>query len=279
MYWYVHNLQGDIVAIVDTTGPKVIEYKYDAWGNPVDAGTIPAAYQELARLNPFRYRGYVWDDETKLYYLRSRYYSPEWGRFICADNIIVSSEAVIGSNVFCYCINNPINQQDQNGLSPSFSAVMKGVAITALVIAELAIAVAVAPVIVVGGASIAAGSALTVAGVAVGTAIVATGAGIVYDSIKKKPVNLPSYKRIKLDMDHIMSGHGYNGNRGPNKDKFPPWVNPYIAEKIIRHAYRYGEKIKSQGDRVMIHGPWYKNNIIEMWVNTKTMIIESAWPK
>ena len=84
-YSYVHNLQGDIVGIVDAGGSLVVEYKYDAWGKPVLVRTLTTAYETLAEVNPFRYRGYVYDEETGLYYLRSRVYNPEWKRFMNAD--------------------------------------------------------------------------------------------------------------------------------------------------------------------------------------------------
>ena len=87
-YAYVHNLQGDIVAILDSNGSKVVEYKYDAWerqiGCDVAAGNSNAA--ALSTLNPFRYRGYVYDEETGLYYLRSRYYNPVLCRFNTVDD-------------------------------------------------------------------------------------------------------------------------------------------------------------------------------------------------
>ena len=84
-YTYVHNLQGDVVALLDGGGNKVVEYQYDAWGRPTGTwslthptdSTLTSEYEKLARFNPFRYRGYVWDEETGLYYLRSRYYDPE----------------------------------------------------------------------------------------------------------------------------------------------------------------------------------------------------------
>ena len=75
-YGYVHNLQGDIVAIVDGGGNQVVEYTYDAWGRPLSKTGTKA--DTLGTLNPFRYRGYVYDEETGLYYLRSRYYNPVW---------------------------------------------------------------------------------------------------------------------------------------------------------------------------------------------------------
>ena len=78
LYSYVHNLQGDIVGILDNAGSLVVEYKYDAWGKPVPVRTLTTAYEVLA----FRYRGYVWDEKTGLYWVMSRYYCPQTYRFI-----------------------------------------------------------------------------------------------------------------------------------------------------------------------------------------------------
>ena len=78
--------QGDVIALIDSNGKKVVEYKYDAWGRRLSkTGTMAST---LGTLNPFRYRGYVYDEETGLYYLRSRYYNPEWARFLNADQSI-----------------------------------------------------------------------------------------------------------------------------------------------------------------------------------------------
>ena len=85
-YGYLYNLQGDVVALVDGTGTKVVEYTYDAWGKQTGkSGTMAAT---LGTVQPFRYRGDLFDEEFELYYLRSRYYTPRYGRFINA-NIIV----------------------------------------------------------------------------------------------------------------------------------------------------------------------------------------------
>ena len=113
-YAYIHSLQGDIVGILDSTGPEVVKYAYDAWGKVLSTtGSLAAT---LGTVQPFRYRGYVYDVETGLYYLRSRYYNPEWGRFINADTRITLQK----SNVFVYCINNPICLFDNDGTIPSF---------------------------------------------------------------------------------------------------------------------------------------------------------------
>ena len=107
-YRYLHNLQGDIIGIVDSNGTLVVEYKYDAWGKPVS--TTGSLAGTLGTLNPFRYRGYMYDAETGLCYLRSRYYSPELHRFINADKLI-------NTNLYFYCENASINRIDSSGLS------------------------------------------------------------------------------------------------------------------------------------------------------------------
>ena len=106
LYGYLYNLQGDVVALVDGTGTKVVEYSYDAWGKPTSkTGSLAAT---LGTVQPFRYRGYVFDEETGLYYLRSRYYRAVWGRFLNADTLIEG-------NLFLYCANKPIAFVDSSG--------------------------------------------------------------------------------------------------------------------------------------------------------------------
>ncbi len=109
-YDYVHNLQGDIVAILDNDGTAVVQYKYDAWGRLIDC-TFEAGNDEaeaLSTLNPFRYRGYVYDEETGLYYLRSRFYASIFCRFLNADTLV-------SANTYAYCGNNPMCYSDENG--------------------------------------------------------------------------------------------------------------------------------------------------------------------
>ena len=112
-YYYVTNLQGDVVAILDSTGTEVVHYTYDAWGNLLS--TTGAMADTLGYYNPLRYRGYVYDPETKLYYLQSRYYNPEMGRFINADGLVATGQGLLGNNMFAYCGNNPVNGHDPNG--------------------------------------------------------------------------------------------------------------------------------------------------------------------
>ena len=103
---YILNLQGDIVGLKNASGVEVVRYTYDAWGKLLE--TTGSLASTLGYMNPFRYRGYVYDEETGFYYLRSRYYNPKWDRFVNADSIV-------GSNQFTYCKSNPICKKDTNG--------------------------------------------------------------------------------------------------------------------------------------------------------------------
>ena len=116
LYSYVHNLQGDIVGIVDSAGSLVVEYKYAAWGKPTLVRTLTTAYEALAELNPFRYRGYVFDEETGLYYLRSRYYNSECLKFANCDEIYADqSDELFDHNKFAYVNSCPTNRKDEDG--------------------------------------------------------------------------------------------------------------------------------------------------------------------
>ena len=118
-YYYATNLQGDIIAILDTNGDAVVEYTYDAWGNHLNVTGSMA--DTLGEINPLRYRGYVYDTETTLYYLQSRYYDPELGRFINADVFTSTGQGLLGNNMFAYCNNNPVLSIDTRGKSATIA--------------------------------------------------------------------------------------------------------------------------------------------------------------
>ena len=116
MYYYIQDLQGDITEIVDKDGKAVAEYAYDAWGNMLTENNGTLA---VGKLNPFRYRSYVYDEETGLYYLQSRYYDTLTGRFLNADVYCdTESGTPLSTNMFAYCENNAINNVDYSGNSP-----------------------------------------------------------------------------------------------------------------------------------------------------------------
>ena len=101
------------IAILDNAGNVVVTYTYDAWGNILS--TTDEYYNTLSVVNPLRYRGYVYDEETGLYYLQSRYYNPQWGRFISVDRYISTGQGILGCNMFAYSLNNPVVLQDPTG--------------------------------------------------------------------------------------------------------------------------------------------------------------------
>ena len=116
LYLYRKNLQGDILAVLNgQTGAAEASYTYDAWGRVISSTGA------LAEINPFRYRGYYYDGETGFYYVSSRYYDPEIGRWINADNVIAGVGGDLkGYNLFAYCFNNPVNMDDQAGNWPKW---------------------------------------------------------------------------------------------------------------------------------------------------------------
>ena len=113
-YYFVRNLQGDVVEILDKSGTPMAEYAYDAWGKCTLVREMSGS--GIGGINPFRYRGYYYDAETGLYYLKARYYDPETGRFISPDDIsYLDPETIGGLNLYAYCGNDPVNRYDPTG--------------------------------------------------------------------------------------------------------------------------------------------------------------------
>ena len=124
-YYYVLNLQGDVVKLIHYIPgfeyESVATYEYDAWGNVSSSG-------RLAEINPLRYRGYYYDNETGFYYLQSRYYDPANRRFINADVYASTGQGFVGTNMFAYCNNKPIINSDPSGhaLRSNLTAICDG---------------------------------------------------------------------------------------------------------------------------------------------------------
>ena len=114
-YYFLKNLQGDVIAIVDKNAQTVAEYTYDAWGVPTIRSDSTAC--RIATINPFRYRGYYYDEETGLYYLQSRYYDSQVGRFINADDSVMVGvvDGKISHNIYTYCKNSAVMHRDDSG--------------------------------------------------------------------------------------------------------------------------------------------------------------------
>jgi len=132
------------IELVDISGNTVVQYKYDAWGN-----IISQTGGALAEINPYRYRGYRFDEETGFYYLNSRYYNPVIGRFISSDGLLGKQGDTIGHNMYAYCANNPVMYSDITGYAPEWLK---------WTIGGIVIAGCLAAVILSGGSAIAFGA-------------------------------------------------------------------------------------------------------------------------
>ena len=115
IYYLLTNMQGDVIAIYNEAGQKIYEYAYDAWGNILRSAQISTGGRAANQVNPFRYRGYYYDTDTGLYYLQSRYYNPQWGRFLNADGYVSTGTGLLGYNMYAYCDNNPVMGYDPTG--------------------------------------------------------------------------------------------------------------------------------------------------------------------
>ena len=115
-YFYLYNGLGDITGLVDSSNQVVVRYQYNSWGKVTS--TQDTSGVSLATLNPFCYRKYVYDPETGLYCLGSRYYDPEVGRFVNADDtdvIFAKPQELYHKNLYVYCDNNPVVRRDLQG--------------------------------------------------------------------------------------------------------------------------------------------------------------------
>lgn len=119
-FFFEKNLQGDVIAVYNATGTKIGSYTYDAWGNfttTLTSGNTTLENNIVRYYNPFRYRGYYYDIDLGWYYLQSRYYNPQWGRFLNADGLafLGSNGDLQAFNLYAYCSNNPITYIDHSG--------------------------------------------------------------------------------------------------------------------------------------------------------------------
>ena len=116
-FWFDKNLQGDVVAVYNETGTKVLSYTYDAWGNKTTTVHNSSGTNSYAQYNAITYRGYYFDSETSLYYVSSRYYDAKIGRFINADavGLLGANGDFTSLNLFAYCGNNPVVRIDASG--------------------------------------------------------------------------------------------------------------------------------------------------------------------
>ena len=278
-YTYQKDVQGSTRAVTDTNGQCVKWYEY------TDFGETTVHEEQASFDNELCYTGGVYDENTGLYYLNARYYNPETGRFISRDTYEGTSEEPSSLHLYLYCANDPVNYVDPSGHHP------------------LAIALGTAGEYLVKDLAVTIGREIITAA---GKALVVTGiAGVVHQGYKKylrvsakkktskktktkgknksqskrrpKSVSLPSYKKIKINMDHIIQEHTYNGLK-PQKDKFPKYMTRKEIRDAVMDAYKHCKKMSKQGVRRCLIG--YSGNLrIVIWFNILTKTIESAWPK
>ena len=189
-YYYVFNGQGDVVAVANAIANEIARYTYDSWGRLLSVKDYQGNDKSgdptfVGNINPIRYRGYYYDTESGLYYLGSRYYDPETGRFVSADGEMSGGgDSVHGYNLFTYCFNNPINMSDENGNWPNWGKLFSGTSLLAVGVIALA---TVATVATGGIASPLLAAAATVTAVS-GSAAVVMGTADVVESFTNRNV-------------------------------------------------------------------------------------------
>jgi RHS repeat-associated protein len=113
-YFYINNIQGDITGIVDVDGNVIVKYDYDSYGNIISCDP-DSGFEYVIEANAYTYRGYRYDSEIRMYYLNSRYYNPDTGRFISSDAILGAEGEILSTNMYTYCQNDPVNNIDPTG--------------------------------------------------------------------------------------------------------------------------------------------------------------------
>ena len=132
-YFYIRDFMSNILGLVDDSGNIVVKYKYDAYGNRISITDTSGC--DLGNINPFRYKGYYYDDDVEMYYCKSRFYVPSWHRWLNSDSInYLEPKNITSLNLFTYCNNNPVMYVDENGKFPGLiTAMLIGAVIGAFV--------------------------------------------------------------------------------------------------------------------------------------------------
>ena len=166
-YYYIFNVQGDVIGILNQSGSQIVSYQYDPWGKVLSVSGSEAS--TIGQINPIRYRGYYYDTETGFYYLQSLYYDPTTRRFLNVDSQLSGTAQVQGYNLFAYCLNNPIMMIDSTGNWPKW---VDGV-LTVLSGAGQVIA----------GAALGAAANWTGVGAVAGALLIANGLGTIWSGV------------------------------------------------------------------------------------------------
>ena len=244
-YYYLKNGQGDVVGILDSSGTLVAKYTYDAWGKLLSVTDATGADKSadsafIGNINPVRYRSYYYDTETGVYYLQSRYYDPEVGRFINADDIMGVNEDIHAYNLFAYCGNNPVNLVDYSGHSSSALKDIGGLAVLGMLASMVA---------GLGPAAVA--SAAIVLGVAIASTVDSSDLDDLDDDLDDDLSDQIDWE--KPDYNHVLKGsRGTRDFHGPGWRKFgidpeggsDSWLK---LVPILKDVLNTGDKISERG--------------------------------
>jgi RHS repeat-associated protein len=260
-------------------------YSYEEFGKYACASAGPDTR--------FTFTGAPYFSAPGLYQMGARYYNPNIGRFITQDTYRGNIYEPWTQNLYTYCNNNPVNYVDPTGHFPSLSSIGNSICNALNNFNDQYIGgplnqIASGDLTPIKNASQFlddAGNAMMISG---DPCLIDNAAGIVMMGVGKvgksaiglsKAVNLPSWRKIGIDIEHIASGHMKGGSRVSDlKNLFPEYMDTEQVEKAVREAYKNGAKVGSQNERALIQGT--SNDLtIEMWVNTKTKTIETAYPK
>ncbi len=275
--YLVRNLQGDVIGEYDETGAITATYTYDDWGKILSCTGDVNDAGVGGLVNPFRYRGYYYDSETGYYYLNSRYYDPETGRFLNADSLVSTSD-LTGLNMFAYCGNNPVNMSDSSGQLPKWATkLVAAVAVVAVVAAVAAITVATAgagtaaAVIAIGAAK---GAVIgMVSGAAIGAAT-----GAVSHRVSTGSWSGAGTAALNGMGDGALSGAitgaitgaagsalkvGNAAKAWDSSSKGGPWTN--MSDHYKRHVLKEGKKAITKNVIT------YTNDALELWNNSNGM--------
>ena len=237
------NLQGDVVAIIDADGNVKVEYTYDAWGKILSISGPMA--DTLGAVNPLTYRGYVYDAETGLYYVSSRYYDPEIGRWINADDTayLGADGTLLSYNLFAYCKNNPVMGYDPSGTFDWGSLAQGGgwlaTGIAALVVGLSVLTCGVATPLMVGVALATAGAgALTVANGASEIGEAFTGYNVMRDGVfqgNATAYNAYAYSTAAVAQVGTAICGGWSAKNAPRIEAYNNIQNYEYADGAAKH--------------------------------------------
>ena len=233
-YFYETNLQGDITAIYNSDIARIVSFNYNAWGEIVYTAklVVSTATDAFMKASLFRYRGYIYDSDTGLYYLQSRYYDPQTGRFINADDVDylgIGDNAVLSYNLYAYCGNNPVNGYDPEGNINWQTVFGVGIAVAVIGIVSVVAAPVLATAIAVTASSIASfGTQIAIVGIAT------AGVAVTFDLVENESSLFYEAKAGDGIAEHKNGSKNWDKHSKPRaggKEKKDGKMNPRIDKK------------------------------------------------